>query len=71
MILVRGGVVMTPDGPTNADVGIEANVVTAVAPELDISADTVIDATGCLVGPGFVDLHVLLRDPGQTWKEFL
>ncbi len=62
---------MTPDGPTNADLGIEANAVTAVAPELDISADTVIDATGCLVGPGFVDLHVHLRDPGQTWKEDL
>ena len=29
----------------------------------------VIDASGCWVMPGLVDLHVHLRDPGQTWKE--
>jgi len=28
-----------------------------------------IDAAGCVVSPGFVDIHVHLRDPGQTHKE--
>ncbi len=28
-----------------------------------------IDATGCVVAPGLIDLHVHLREPGQTWKE--
>ena len=28
-----------------------------------------IDATGCIVAPGLIDLHVHLREPGQTWKE--
>ena len=30
---------------------------------------TVIDAAGCYVMPGLIDMHVHLRDPGQTWKE--
>lgn len=30
---------------------------------------TVVDASGCLVMPGFIDLHVHLRDPGLTYKE--
>ncbi len=29
----------------------------------------VIDAGGCYVVPGLIDLHVHLRDPGQTYKE--
>jgi dihydroorotase len=28
-----------------------------------------IDSTGCIVAPGLIDLHVHLREPGQTWKE--
>ena len=32
-------------------------------------ADTVLDAEGCWVMPGLIDMHVHLRDPGQTWKE--
>lgn len=32
-------------------------------------ADTVIDAAGCWVLPGLIDMHVHLRDPGQTQKE--
>lgn len=30
---------------------------------------TIIDATGCIAAPGFVDMHVHLREPGQEYKE--
>ncbi|MBE5905714.1 MAG: dihydroorotase [Lachnospiraceae bacterium] len=39
------------------------------APSSEQAADKEIDATGCFVMPGLVDLHVHLRDPGLTYKE--
>ncbi len=35
----------------------------------DLTGDKVIDATGKLVSPGLVDVHVHYRNPGQTYKE--
>ena len=39
--------------------------------DVDVVKDesVLIDASGCFVMPGLVDLHVHLRDPGQIWKE--
>src|SRR5690554_5710861 len=68
MILIKGGTVLTPSGPVIADVGIEAGHIVAIG-EVDADAEQVIDATDCWVGPGLVDLHVHLREPGQEWKE--
>lgn len=36
-----------------------------------VEAERVLDASGCYVMPGFIDLHVHLRDPGLTYKETL
>ena len=68
-LVIRRGLVLTSGGLTLSDVVIEANVVKAVSSDIDIEGDREIDASGCLVGPGFVDIHAHLRDPGQTWKE--
>lgn len=59
-ILVKGGCVLSGD-PTigdfdTADVLIDGSTIAAVGPDLDASA-TVIDATGTIVMPGFVDTH--------------
>lgn len=69
MIRIAGGRVITRIGLVEADVWIEGDTVVAVGGEGRLSASTVLDASGMLVGPGFVDLHTHLRDPGQTWKE--
>lgn len=67
MIVIKGGTVYTNSGWEATDVAIEETTVTEVGSGL--TGDAVIDASGCLVGPGFVDLHTHLREPGQTWKE--
>ena len=69
MIRITGGRVFTPMGMIEADVWIEGDTVVAVGGDGRLTANLVIDATGMLVGPGFVDIHTHLREPGQVWKE--
>ena len=66
-LVLRGGVVLGPQGPVTADVLISEGRIVEVGNDLD--AVTVIDCKGSLVGPGFVDIHVHFREPGQEWKE--
>ena len=51
------------------DIFIEDGLITKMGEALDLVADQVIDAEGQYVLPGFIDLHVHLRDPGLTYKE--
>jgi dihydroorotase len=67
MIAIRNGEVLMANGWARADLLIADGRIAAMG--VVPSAPTEIDATGCLVGPGFVDLHTHLREPGQTWKE--
>ncbi|MGH7165535.1 MAG: amidohydrolase family protein, partial [Nitrospiraceae bacterium] len=73
-ILIKGGWVIDP-GRVNglADVLIEDGKIAAVgerlAPRRGPTPLTVMDASGKLVLPGFVDLHVHLREPGFEYKE--
>ena len=53
-LIVRGGTL--PDGRV-ADIAIRGNRIAAVAPQIDAEAGQVIDATGDLVSPPFVDPH--------------
>jgi dihydroorotase len=72
-ILIKGGHLVDPanriDGPR--DLLIEDGRVAAVDANLKVDAQNVqvIDATGLIVTPGFVDIHVHLREPGQSYKE--
>jgi dihydroorotase len=68
VIVIRGGDVLTAKGWQRVDIAIEDGAVSALATVTGFGADE-IDAAGCLVGPGFVDMHTHLREPGQTWKE--
>ncbi|MDT7575802.1 MAG: N-acyl-D-amino-acid deacylase [Pseudonocardiales bacterium] len=66
-IVLRGGFVVTRDGPVRADVAVEAEAITHVGVVAARAGDRVTDATGRLVLPGFIDAHShadgLLADP--------
>ncbi len=70
-LAIRGGLVLTPEGVAAADLLVEGDKVAAIGNDLDLAGAIEIDARGCLVGPGLVDVHTHLREPGQTWKEDL
>ncbi|MCF2662563.1 dihydroorotase [Pseudoflavonifractor phocaeensis] len=48
---------------------VEDGKVSLLERGLDVEADQVINASGLVVCPGLVDMHVHLRDPGLTYKE--
>ncbi len=66
-ILIRGGRVIDPASglDATADVLLLDGKVTAVGANLAREGAEVLDAAGCVVAPGFVDLHVHLREPGR------
>ena len=71
-LLILGGTVIDPASGVEGrrDVLLRDGVVAAVElPGVLTQADKTIDATGLIVAPGFVDIHVHLREPGQTYKE--
>jgi len=69
-VLITGGTVVDQSGSRRADVRVDNGVVSEVGDSLQPSGDDdQIDATGCVVAPGFVDLHAHLREPGKEEAE--
>jgi dihydroorotase len=70
-IAIRGGTVVDATGEHRADVLVEDGRIAAVVAEGDgdVRADVDLDAGGCLVAPGLVDVHTHLRQPGQEEAE--
>jgi dihydroorotase len=66
-IILRGGRVVDSRGEQSADVAVENGMVVAVGSGLTGGRD--VDASGCVVAPGFVDLHAHLREPGKEEAE--
>jgi dihydroorotase len=67
-VVLKGGRVVDRTGEREADVVIgDDGRIAAVGP--DLSADRTVDAGGCVVAPGLVDLHTHLRQPGQEEAE--
>lgn len=69
--LIKNGRVVDPSQNLDAvmDVLVEDGKVKALATEITEAADEVYDATGLVVAPGLIDLHVHLREPGLEAKE--
>ena len=72
-ILIQGGRIVDAAAKIDrvADIYLNGGVVEAVGENLKVKEkdDRIIDASGLVVLPGLVDLHVHFRDPGQTQKE--
>ncbi|MEK7475876.1 MAG: dihydroorotase [Candidatus Coatesbacteria bacterium] len=70
-LLIRGGRVIDPATGTDGvmDVLLSDGKVAKTGPGLDAGGGTIIEAKGLVVAPGFVDVHVHLREPGEEGKE--
>lgn len=70
-ILIKGGRVVDPSicRDEQMDVLIEDGKIAKVAPDIISENAQIIDARGKAVMPGFIDLHVHLREPGFEYKE--
>ena len=66
-LVIKGGRVVDATGEREADVVVVDGLIAAIGPGL--SADRTLDAGGCIVGPGLVDLHSHLREPGKEEAE--
>ena len=69
-LVIRGGTVVGPEGLQRLDVAVRGGTVVGLAESVDPPRGAVLlDAGGCLVGPGLVDLHTHLRQPGREEAE--
>src|SRR5215475_13228474 len=70
-LLIRNGRVIDPAAGRDevADVLIENGVIRAVRDHLTALAEESLDASGLIVAPGFIDMHVHLREPGFEHAE--
>jgi len=70
LLLIKNGQLIDPGNGIDekSDLWIRDGIVIAIG-AYDAAADEVIDASGKIVCPGLIDMHVHLREPGQEWKE--
>ena len=72
-LLIKGGYLIDPAAKINAPMDIllcDGRVAEVAMPnKIRGNADEKFDARGLIVAPGFIDLHVHLREPGQNYKE--
>jgi dihydroorotase len=70
-ILIKSGRVLDPSTGVDEirDILITDGKIAKSAKDITEEADSMIDADGCFVMPGLIDLHVHLRDPGLEYKE--
>ncbi|MBV8150968.1 MAG: dihydroorotase [Candidatus Eremiobacteraeota bacterium] len=70
-VLIQGGRVIDPARGIDAirDVAIDGGLIRAIGEHVEPRGHEVIDARNAIVAPGFIDMHVHLREPGATQKE--
>ena len=68
-LLLKGGTVYTGQGFLQTDVAVDEGRIVSISPSAAGEGDSVIELHNCLIVPGFVDVHVHLREPGFSYKE--
>ncbi len=68
-LVLTGGAVFLNGSFQNMDVAVEQGRIVSVSPSLSKDGVSVIEVHNCLIVPGFVDVHVHLREPGFSYKE--
>ncbi|MXW43772.1 MAG: dihydroorotase, partial [Candidatus Dadabacteria bacterium] len=72
-VLIKNGRVIDPSQSLDmvSDIYVQEDRIREISKRIDTprKSDTVIDASGQIVAPGFVDIHVHLREPGYEHKE--
>ncbi|MGT2843848.1 dihydroorotase [Streptococcus hongkongensis] len=71
MLLIKNGRLIDPKSnfDRQVDILIEDDKIVEISASIDRKDAEIIDATGYVVAPGLVDIHVHFREPGQTHKE--
>lgn len=71
MLVIKNGRVMDPKTGLDqvCDLLVDQGKIVEIGPSLSYEGAQVIDASGKVVAPGLVDIHVHFREPGQTHKE--
>lgn len=70
-LLIKGGRILDPSQQMDrtADLLAEEGIVRSIEDSINIDDADIFDASGLIVSPGFIDLHVHLREPGEEYKE--
>jgi dihydroorotase len=68
-IMIRNGQLLINEELISSDIYIEEGKIREIGKLDSVQADEVIDAQGMIIAPGFIDLHVHLREPGGEKKE--
>ncbi|MFZ0701792.1 MAG: dihydroorotase [Candidatus Acidiferrales bacterium] len=71
MLLIKNGRIIDPSSKTDArlDVLIDKGKIAKLVPSISAADALSLDAAGCIVAPGFIDLHCHLREPGGEISE--
>ncbi|MFD1705820.1 dihydroorotase [Siminovitchia sediminis] len=67
--LIKNGKVFENEEMVHKDIRIKDGWIAEIGDQLENQGEKEFDATGLLVTPGFVDLHIHLREPGGEYKE--
>ncbi|PLR84144.1 dihydroorotase [Bacillus canaveralius] len=69
-MIIKNGNLLSDNGEfRKADIYIKAGKITEIGEHITIEEAEVIDAEGKMIAPGFIDLHIHLREPGGEKKE--